>query len=263
MKWIDTHAHLYLKQFDRDLDAVIARAQQQLAAVVLPNINPDTVAPMLALTARAPEFFFPAIGLHPSDVKEDFELLLEKTESWLRNPAFRWYGIGETGIDLYWDKSTLPLQQESLKVQIQWAKEFQLPIILHARDAINETLALIEAHHDARLRGIFHCFDGTHEQVARIRALKTFFIGIGGNLTYRKEVQEVVAEAPLEMIVLETDSPYMAPEPIRKQKDRRNESSYTRLVGEKLAELHRITPEAAATATSHNAAGLFGLMLPG
>ncbi|TAE50976.1 MAG: TatD family deoxyribonuclease [Bacteroidetes bacterium] len=197
------------------------------------------------------------IGLHPCEVKEGFENELDTLRQWLTDPACTWYGIGETGLDLYWDKSTLPLQIEALQVQIQWAKETQLPIILHARNAIDETTVQIEQAADSDLRGIFHCFDGTIAQAERILALGSFKLGIGGIVTYRKDVQEVVRQLPKSSVVLETDSPYLPPEPFRKSKNRRNESSYPRYVGESVAQLWGISYEAVAELTNQNAKEVF------
>jgi len=256
-KWIDTHSHLYADKFDHDRAEVHQRAQDHLHAVVLPNINPGTVSAMMALQAENPAFFFPAIGLHPSDVKEDWETELATLKGYLDDLKQTFYAIGETGIDLYWDKTTLPLQQESLKVQIEWAKQYKLPIILHARNAIDETSDLIEAHLDENLTGIFHCFDGTLAQAERILSFGTFTLGIGGILTYRKDVQQMVSQVPLEGIVLETDSPYLPPVPHRKDKPRRNESSYTKYVGSKLAKLHGRSEEEVAAITNSNAQRIF------
>ncbi|MEL6652482.1 MAG: TatD family hydrolase, partial [Bacteroidota bacterium] len=166
-------------------------------------------------------------------------------------------GIGETGLDLYWDQTKLVLQQEALQVQIEWAKAYDLPIILHARNAVDETIAMIAKNHDASLRGIFHCFDGTKEQAEQILEFGNFKFGIGGIVTYRKDVQAVVGGLPLTSIVLETDSPYLPPEPHRKDKPRRNESSYTKYVGQKIAELFDTTYEAVAEQTGANVAEVF------
>jgi TatD DNase family protein len=254
---IDTHAHLYADQFAKDQDAVIQRARDVLAAVVLPNIDEQSVAAMHRLTDRAPDFFFPAMGLHPCHVSEGYEAQLAQLKSYLDAPDHPYVAIGETGLDLYWDQSTLPRQQAALAMQIGWAKTYRLPIILHAREAIDQTADLIEQHHDDRLTGIFHCFDGSWEQAQRIMALESFKLGIGGIVTYRKDVQAVVKALPLEAIVLETDSPYLPPEPRRKDKPRRNESSYTTYVAQKVADLKGLSYEEVALATQANARALF------
>ena len=256
-KIIDTHSHLYSSKFDRDQSDVIKRSKEVLHAVFLPNIDVGSIGAMHALAAKDPDFFFPMMGLHPSDVKEGYEAELEKIEAHLRNPNETYYGVGETGIDLYWDKTTLAFQQISLQKHIEWAKEMDLPIILHARNAIDEVADLIEKNLDDKLYGIFHCFDGNMDQVRRIMGFGSFKFGIGGILTYRKDVQEVVRQIPIEYIVLETDSPYLPPEPHRKDKPRRNESSYTHYVAQKLSELHQITYNKVAKATNSNALEVF------
>jgi TatD DNase family protein len=254
---IDTHSHLYADQFTKDQRAVIQRARDVLAAVVLPNIDEHSVAALLQLTEKAPDFFFPAMGLHPCHVTEAYEAQLAQLKSYLDSPERHYVAIGETGLDLYWDKESLPRQQAALRIQIEWAKSYRLPIILHAREAIDETADLIEQHHDEHLRGIFHCFDGTLAQAERIMALGSFKMGIGGIVTYRKDVQAVVKELPLEALVLETDSPYLPPEPRRKDKPRRNESSYTTYVAQKVADLKEITYQEVAEHTAANAHELF------
>lgn len=263
MKIIDTHSHLYSSKFNNDIDEVIARAKEVLEAIYLPNIDLDSVQPMHDLTEKDRAFFRPAMGLHPSSVKADFEEVLEKLKKNFDDSGFSYHAIGETGIDLYWDKTTLDIQQQSLAIQIGWAKEHSLPIILHARDAIDETIEMIEKHQDGTLSGILHCFDGNTEQVERIQRLGNFKIGIGGIVTYRKDVQAMVAEADLNMIVLETDSPYLPPEPHRKDKPRRNESSYTKYVAAKIAELKGMTYDEVAEATNENAKSIFSLIATG
>lgn len=254
---IDTHSHLYSDKFDHDQDAVIARAQEVLQAVLLPNIDADSVTAMHALDEKLPGFFFSMMGLHPCHVQENWEAQLTELKAFLDATPDRYVGIGETGLDLYWDKTTLERQRAALQVQIQWAKDYALPIILHARDAIDETAEEIEKMLDEKLSGIFHCFDGSWEQAQRIMEFGNFKIGIGGIVTYRKDVQEVVAQIPLEYLVMETDSPYLPPVPHRKDKPRRNESSYTKYVCETIAELKNLSYDEVATATNANALSLF------
>ncbi|MEL6190880.1 MAG: TatD family hydrolase [Bacteroidota bacterium] len=257
MRVIDTHAHLYSEKFNHDQDAVIERAKKYLKAVFLPNVDLETIEPMWALTEKSPDFFFPMIGLHPTHVEGNYEKQLVAIEKELRDESKKYVGIGETGLDLYWDKSTLTRQQASLEVHLNWAKETELPIILHARDAIDEVTDMIEEHYEDGLTGIIHCFDGDSEQAARICELDGFKVGIGGIVTYRKDVQQMVREIPLEWIVLETDSPYLPPIPHRKDKPRRNESSYTHYVAEKVAELKNLPLDEVAEVTNMNAENLF------
>lgn len=259
MKVIDTHAHLYAPQFAADQAAVIARARTVLSAVFLPNIDRESIPALHGLADLAPDFCFPMMGLHPSHVQAGFEAELEMMRVWLEAGTYPYYGIGETGIDLYWDTSTLALQQAALAVHIDWAKEYDLPIILHARNAIDEVADLIERHLDDRLRGVFHCFDGSPAQAARIAAFGSFKLGIGGIVTYRQDVQALVRELDPSLIVLETDSPYLPPVPHRKDKPRRNESSYTRYVAAQVAELRGLTYEEVARLTNANVHQLFRL----
>ncbi len=255
---IDTHAHLYAPQFDQDQASVITRAQEINQAVVLPNIDGPSVEPMRRLAEMHPDFFFPAIGLHPCHVEEHFEGQLTELKAHLDAAPEAFVAIGETGLDLYWDKSTLGRQKAALQIQVDWAKQYELPIILHARDAIDPTADLIEANLEgSKLRGIFHCFDGNAEQAERILGFEHFWLGIGGIVTYRKDVQAVVQALPLERLVLETDSPYLPPVPHRKDKPRRNESSYLRYVASKIAELKEISYEEVAEVTNANAKEVF------
>lgn len=258
-KLIDTHAHLYSAQLQPDIAEVVARAQAVCEAVFLPNIDMDSIGAMLRLTDMAPDFFFPMMGLHPCDVGEDWEQVLAQMHALLQadihsgNP--RYVGIGETGLDLHWDTTTLDRQRAALQVQIEWAKAYQLPIILHARKAIDETLDMIERNHDASLRGIFHCFDGTSAQAQRIVALGSFVMGIGGNVTYKSSpLPESLHSVPLDYLVLETDSPYLAPVPHR---GKRNESSYIQLVAERLAEIYQCAPATIAETTTRTACTMF------
>ena len=252
MKIIDTHSHLYSDKFSEDLDQVIDRADQITEAIFLPNIDEQSIEPMHQLVNKKPSLFFPMMGLHPCSVQENFERILEKMEQKFEEE--RYYGVGETGLDLYWDKDSLPRQIESLHIHIQWAKKFQLPIILHARNAIDEVYECIAEFHGLDLWGIFHCFDGNLKQAQKICELGNFKLGIGGNVTYRKDVPKVVKEIPLECIVMETDSPYLAPEPHRRT---RNESSYTQFVAQKLAELYQVPYEEIAQVTNDNAKEVF------
>ena len=260
MKLIDTHAHLYSSKFDRDKEAVYARAKEALDAVVLPNIDLGSIEPMHQLADSDPDFFFPAMGLHPTSVDADApEEQLQKIKDQLDQSGYVYYAIGETGLDLYWDKDKLDVQRQSLDVHIRWAKGYELPIILHAREAIDEVSDMIEKHLDTDLKGVMHCFDGNLDQARRIMEWGSFKLGIGGNSTYRKDIQQMLKQVPLDAIILETDSPYLPPEPFRKAKPRRNESSYTRYVADNLAQLHGISLEEVIKVTSTNAIKLFAL----
>ena len=255
MKLIDTHSHLYSEKFSEDIDQVIERAASVNQAIFLPNIDEGSIDPMNALVKKAPSLFYPLMGLHPCYVPENFEPILDRMEQEFTHGTY--YGVGETGLDLYWDKTSLGRQQESLLRHISWAKKEGLPIILHARNAIDEVYDMVSDHHDATLWGIFHCFDGSVKQAQKIGELGNFKLGIGGNVTYRKDLPKVLAEIPLSQIVIETDSPYLAPEPHRRQ---RNESSYTRFVAQKLVEIYELSFNEIAQITSQNAQEVFPML---
>ena len=253
---IDTHAHLYSGKFDPDRSEMVQRAiDAGVARMYLPNIDAGSIDAMLALEAAFPEHCFAMMGLHPGSVQPDtYEQELALVEKHLGERV--WAGVGETGIDLYWDKSTLDIQKISFARQIEWAKDLQLPVIIHSRESNEECLELVSAGQDGRLRGIFHCFSGTLEQAMRMIDLG-FMLGIGGTLTYSKStLPEVLREVPLESIVLETDAPYLSPVPHR---GKRNESAYVALVAEKLAEVKALTTEEIARATTRNALRMFGV----
>lgn len=253
MKWIDTHAHLYLQQFDQDRPEMIDRALSKgVSAFFLPNIDRESVPAMLALEAAYPDSCFPMMGLHPCSVKEDFREELAFAASWLERRSFA--AIGECGLDMYWDKTRLTEQTEALNIQLDWAKSYGLPIVLHTREAMDLTIDLVENAHDHRLSGVFHCFNGTVAQAERILNMG-FFLGIGGVLTYKNGGLEPVVEAfGLEKLVLETDAPYLSPNPYR---GKRNESSYIPVVGQRLSELSGAPIEEVARITTRNARILF------
>ncbi len=254
--WVDTHSHLYQEVFQSDWEEVLIRLKaSKVDQVFLPNIDLDSIPAMMRLTEENPELFFPMMGLHPCDVKEDFENVLEKMERLFSLHKF--YGVGETGIDLFWDKSTLDIQIKSLEIQINWAKKFNLPIILHARDSFNEILTVIEKHHDAQLRGIFHCFTGSEQIAQRILKLDSFMLGIGGVVSYPKaHIKETLKKIPLSHVVLETDSPFLPPTPYR---GKRNESSYIPIIGEHLVDAYGGTLSDIAQVTTSNAKRIFGI----
>ena len=254
MKLIDTHAHLYADRFDEDRAAMVARAfEQGVAEVYLPNIDLNSIEGMLALEQAYPGRMHPMMGLHPCSVQEGYREVLAQMHEWLDRRDF--VAIGEIGMDLYWDTSTQAIQEEAFRMQIGWAKERELPIVIHMRNATEETLRIVEEEKDDRLRGIFHCFTGTVAEAERILALEGFYLGIGGILTFEKAgLDKVVAELPLGRMVLETDAPYLAPTPYR---GKRNESAYVRQVAERLAAIKGVTLDTIATATTANARGIF------
>lgn len=252
---IDTHAHLYSSKFDHDRPEMVQRAL--LAGVermYLPNIDSTSIQPMLELEAAFPQHCFAMMGLHPTHVQPDtYRAELDLVERWLAQRS--WAGIGETGIDLYWDKSTLDIQRESFARHCVWARDLARPLIIHSRSANREAMDTVRPHQDGRLRGIFHCFEGTLDEALEMIDLG-FLLGIGGALTRpNAPIRGVVRQIPLEHIVLETDAPYLTPTPY---KGRRNESAFIVAVAETLAQVHDTSLEVVAQVTTQNALRLFG-----
>lgn len=253
---IDTHTHLYLKEFDEDRYIMVGRAiEAGVKQMLLPNIDRASIAGMNALCDVFPDNCFPMMGLHPCDVKADFREVLEEMEALFS--ARKYIAVGETGIDLYWDKTTLSDQIASFEIQIEWAKRMNLPIVIHARESFNEIFEVLERLNDDHLRGVFHCFTGNLSQAEKIMNYGGFMMGIGGVLTYEKSgLSEVVKEIPIESILLETDSPFLTPKPYR---GKRNESAYVKFVAEKMAEVKGLSLQEVASITTLNAQSMFQL----
>ncbi len=252
--FIDTHAHLYAKEFDTDRTAMLDRARAaQVTKIFLPNVDSQTTAAMLALEASAPDFCYAMPGLHPCSVDANWESELAHVLQCLSERS--WCGIGEIGLDLHWDKTFFEQQKLAFLQQIKWAKEFDLPIVIHSRSATADCLDLLEEEADERLRGIFHCFGGSPTTAHRITSLG-FLLGIGGVATFKKSnLDETLQHVSLQHLVLETDAPYLAPVPHR---GKRNESSYLPIVAQKIADIKGVTLEEVARATTDNAMQLFG-----
>jgi len=252
--FVDTHSHIYSEEFSTDRTEAISRAQHAgVDCIVLPNIDSASIKPMLDLADSIPGYFYPLIGLHPTSVKEDFRKELEIIKYWLDKRKF--YGIGEIGIDLYWDKTFLAEQLEAFRIQIDWAKQLGIPIAVHVRDSFNEVIEVLREKKDDSLKGVFHSFTGTIEQANQVIDLG-FKIGLGGIVTFKKSgLDGVVPEIGLQNILLETDSPWLAPVPHR---GRRNECSYLPSIASKVADLHNIKIDKVAQVTSQNARELFG-----
>ncbi|GAB4396836.1 MAG: TatD family hydrolase [Microscillaceae bacterium] len=253
MEWIDTHTHLYANAFAKDQAEMMQRAMAAgLNKLYLPNIDIESIAPMLALEALYPAHCQAMMGLHPVSVKEDFEKQLLVIEEWLQKRPFA--AIGEMGTDLYWDKSYFAQQQEAFRIQVGWARQYGLPLVIHCRESIRETIDLLRPLLDGQLTGIFHCFTGTKAQAEEITEMG-FLLGIGGVLTFKNSgLDKVLADIDLAHLVLETDSPYLAPLPHRGQ---RNESAYLPLIAKKLAEVKDCPLGEIARITSENARRLF------
>ncbi|MCB0549628.1 MAG: TatD family hydrolase [Phaeodactylibacter sp.] len=253
MRLIDTHTHIYLEEFDEDREEMIQRALDSgVEQFFLPNIDSSSITRMLDLEEAYPGRCFAMMGLHPCSVKENFKEELAIVREWLDERPF--CAVGEIGIDLYWDKTFLEQQKEAFLIQVDWAKELGVPIVIHSREATDILIELVEQAKDERLTGVFHCFSGTEEQARRIIGLG-FYLGIGGVVTFKNAgLDKVMEKAGLEHVVLETDSPYLAPVPRR---GKRNESAYVRLVAEKLAAIKGISFREVAEVTTKNAERLF------
>ncbi len=255
MQFIDTHTHLYVDAFDEDRHEVIQNAiNDGVEKFFLPNIDVASIDGMHQLVKHYPNHCFPMMGLHPCSVDENYESALKTIESHLTG-NIPYYAIGEIGIDLYWDKTFLTAQIEAFKIQIEWAKSRHLPIVIHVRDAFDEVFQVIDQLNDDSLFGIFHCFTGNMEQAQHILNYGGFHLGIGGVLTFKNAgLDKVIKDISLNHLVLETDSPYLAPTPKR---GKRNESKYLINIAEKLAEIHETTLDEVATITSANANSIF------
>lgn len=252
---IDTHTHLFSPKFDADREAVVRRALDAgVERMYLPNIDSGTVEAMLVLAKAYPTQCLPMLGLHPTSVRADYREELAKLEARLGERA--WAAIGEIGTDLYWSDEFWAEQQDAFGIQCGWAIDLGRPVSIHCRESIDETLKLLRPHVDRGLRGVLHCFTGTVAQ-AREAIAMGMYLGVGGVLTYKKngELPEVMRAAPRERLVLETDSPYLAPVPKR---GRRNESAFLRHVATKLAEALDTTLADVDAFTTANADRLFG-----
>jgi TatD DNase family protein len=251
---IDTHTHLYLEQFNEDRDQVIQNAiNVGMGKFFLPNIDMESIPGMMALAEQYPNVCYPMMGLHPCSVKAGFETELQQIYDALADKPI--IAIGEIGIDLFWDKTTLPMQREAFRIQVQWAKDMNLPIVIHARDSYNELFEELNVLNDENLSGVFHCFTGSLQQAEKILSYGNFYLGIGGVSTFKNSgLNNVLPQVPLNRIILETDSPYLAPVPHR---GKRNESAYTALVAQHLAQLLNNPLEEIASITTQNALNLF------
>lgn len=255
MELIDTHAHLYEEQFRDDIDVAIKRAQDAgVVCILMPNVDSASIPALHLLAEQFPALCLPMMGLHPCYVKENFQEELEIIERKLRSGKY--YAVGETGLDYHRDLTFKEQQKESFTRQIQWAKELRLPVVIHSRNSFDDIVEILKPLKDESLRGVFHCFTGTFEDAEKVMELD-FFMGIGGVATFKNSgLDKVIEQTDLRHIVLETDSPYLAPVPHR---GKRNESAYIKLVAEKVAQVKNMTVEEVAATTSRNARSLFHL----
>ena len=254
MEFIDTHAHLYTDEFLNDRDEVLQRAKDEgIKKIILPAIDSKSHQAMIDFSAEHPELLFPLMGLHPTSVKEDYKKELEVVENYLSEGSL-FHGIGEIGIDLYWDKTHFNEQVDAFKTQVDWAKGMRWPIVIHTRDSFTQVFKVLEPMLDGNLTGIFHCFGGTMEEAQLIQKIG-FLMGIGGVLTFKNSSLPAILEhVDINHLVLETDSPYLAPTPYR---GKRNESSYLKLVAEKLAAVQQTSVSHVAKVTTKNALRVF------
>lgn len=251
----DTHTHLYANQFNEDRGEAIQRAiDLGVERFFIPAIDSETTESMFELEKQFPKNIFLMMGLHPTHVKENFEEELSHVKKWINQRDF--YAIGEIGIDLYWDKSFLQQQQDAFKLQIEWAKEKNLPVVIHCRDAFDEVFEVLEEMKDDKLFGIFHCFTGNLAQ-AKQAINYNMKLGIGGVVTFKNgKIDQFLDQIPLENIVLESDAPYLAPSPYR---GKRNESSYLIHIAEKLASIYDIPLLEIAKKTTENSKNIFSI----
>jgi TatD DNase family protein len=251
----DTHTHLYSEQFDGDRNEMIQRAiKAGVTRFFIPAIDSTYLNAMLNLEKDFPKNTFLMMGLHPTHVKENVEEELSFVKKWLDKRNF--YAVGEIGIDLYWDKTFIKQQRYAFKTQIQWAKEKNLPIVIHCRDAFDEVFEILEEEKDDKLFGIFHCFTGNLDQAKKAISYN-MKLGIGGVVTFKNgKIDQFLNEIPIKNIVLETDAPYLAPTPFR---GKRNESSYITKVLDKLVDIYNVSPQEIAEITTQNSKDIFGI----
>lgn len=252
---IDTHSHIYSEDFIGDIDDVITRAyDNDVRKIILPNIDSSSVKKLLDLVEHYPQICFPLMGLHPTSVGEDYREELELVEFWLEKRKF--YGIGEIGIDLYWERRYLEEQVIAFRHQVQLAKKYKMPVVLHVRESFNEVFDVIKEENDENLNGVFHSFTGSIKQAEKIIE-QGFKIGVGGIITFKNSgLDQVIKKIDLKHLILETDAPYLTPVPFR---GKRNESSYLIHIARKIAEIHDTSVNEVAKITSANAINLFGI----
>lgn len=251
---IDTHCHLYGKDFTADIQEVIQRAENEgVQRFYLPAIDSEVIDAMLKLEVDFPGKCFAMMGLHPCSVKEDYEKELALVSEWLKKRSF--VAVGEIGLDYYWDKTFEKEQRQAFHQQIEWALHYRLPIVIHSRESMDDCINIVREHQKGDLRGVFHCFTGTLQEAQKITDAG-FYLGIGGVVTYKNtHLREVIKDLSLDHIVLETDAPYLTPVPFR---GKRNESSYLKYVVEKIAEVKNMPVEEVGRITSENAKEIFG-----
>lgn len=257
MNFIDTHTHLDGQEFDTDRDEVVARAKAAgVSKVFIPAINLPTVDTVLAVCSRYPGYAYPMIGLHPEDVRADWQEVLSQMKPRLAAPGHPFIAVGEVGIDYYWSREFEEEQLMAFEEQVRWSVEYRLPLMIHCRKGQHEMVRLLRKYEKDLPGGVFHCFTGNEKEAAELLSFSRFALGIGGVLTFKKShLPEVLPSVPLDRVVLETDSPYMAPVPVR---GKRNESAYVLYVLKRMAECYGVTEQQVADATNENVKRIFG-----
>ena len=252
---IDTHSHIYSEDFHDDIDEVLQNAyNNDVKKIILPNIDSGSIKRLIDLSNAYPHVCYPLMGLHPTSVSEDYREELSVVEYWLDKHKF--YGIGEIGIDLYWDRTWFEQQKEAFIYQIKLAKTRNLPIVIHVRESFNEVFEIVKAEQDGSLKGIFHCFSGNETEAQKITDLG-FLLGIGGVVTYKNSnLKQVLKNVKINNLVIESDAPYLSPEPKR---GRRNESSFLVYTAQKISEIYELPIKEIAEITTSNARTLFGI----
>lgn len=256
--FIDTHTHLFSEEFNGDRSLVVKKAIDcGVEKMLLPNIDVNSIHPLFDLCTKFPQNCYAMMGLHPGSVDEHFETQLATIKQALFSNKERCVAVGEIGMDLYWDKTFVEQQRIAFATQINWAKELNIPIVIHAREAFDEIFTVLDELNDERLSGVFHCFTGDEAQAQKALSYGNFKLGIGGVVTYKKStLPEVLATVDLKHLLLETDSPYLAPVPFR---GKRNESAYVLHVAEKLADIYQVSLKTIEETTTNNAKELFRL----
>lgn len=252
---IDTHSHIYLEEFEADREAMLQRAAAEgVSMVLMPAINVDTHAAMLALENDRPQACLSMMGVHPCSIKANFRDELNAARQYLEQRKF--VAVGEIGLDFYWDKTFTEQQYSAFHEQIEWALHYDIPIVIHSRNATDECIEVVASHQKGKLKGVFHCFSGDATQAKKVMDLG-FYLGIGGVVTFKNSgLDKVIAEAGLSKVVLETDAPYLAPVPFR---GKRNEPAYLKYVVDKLAAITSRPGDEIASVTTENAKKLFSL----
>jgi TatD DNase family protein len=252
----DTHTHLYSKEFDADRTALIEKAISiGVKRFFLPNVDTESIPGLFQVEKQFPENCFPMMGLHPCSVNQTYQQELRVVEYWLNKRKF--FAIGEIGIDLYWDKTFFEQQQDAFRTQINLAKKYNLPYVIHSRSSFNETMEIVNEFKNDNLKAIFHCFSGNVEQAEQVVSLGNFKLGIGGVVTFKNSGLDKVVEAiDLKHLVLETDAPYLAPMPYR---GKRNDPNYLVFIAQKIAEIKNISLEEVAAITTQNSVEVFGV----